>query len=62
MQVLHDDVDFPKNCKACEIMINTVEEMRVHLSTSIVHAENVKRKGYFSKTNPCGYCEKELAT
>ena len=59
---LHEDLNFPKPCKACDNTINDVEEMRKHLSTSIIHADNIEKKGYFSMTNPCGYCEKEFAT
>ena len=59
---LHEDLNFPKMCKACDKTINDVEEMRKHLSDSIIHADNIEKEGYFSMTNPCGYCKKEFAT
>lgn len=62
VKILHGDLAFPKLCKACDIVIESVESMRDHFANSASHKENTQRLGYFSKTNPCGHCDIEMVT
>lgn len=60
VQIFHDSVLYPRPCKACEMKVDSAEDMVEHLSTT-EHKETVKKLGYFSKTNPCEHCNLEFA-
>lgn len=61
VRIKHEDLVYPKPCKACGTEMTSMEEMKTHLE-SLEHKTKVMEAGWFGKTNPCAHCNLEFVT
>lgn len=62
MRIRHEDFVFPRQCKACNETVDSVEDFSHHLNNSETHKAKISEMGWFSRTNPCAHCDVEFPT